>query len=275
MGLFGKKKAKVREAEADVVAEAEAAKAVGPYDEADAPEDDELLECGALRLPPVETIQFTVERSREVVLGAVYIVGESALQLQVFAAPKSSGLWDDVRADMISSIASQGGSSREAEGDYGQEIHAQMPVEGSRTVNPVRYLGIDGPRWLLRAPPIRRATFFRSRCRVRAASIPSLSATGFRFRAGGRKSRRSAEVSPRRVEVTGEITSIAYPGAGNSPVLRARIKAPEGEFVLAFLGRTIVRCIEVGSRLTVRGAVSGRDAVPTIFDPAYTVLPGE
>ena len=81
-------------------------------------------------------------------------------------------------------------------------------------------------------------------------------------------------MSPRRVEVTGEITSIAYPGAGNSPVLRARIKAPEGEFVLAFLGRTIVRCIEVGSRLTVRGAVSGRDAVPTIFDPAYTPLPG-
>ena len=37
MGLFGKKKAKVREAEADVVAEAEAEKAVGPYDEAEAP----------------------------------------------------------------------------------------------------------------------------------------------------------------------------------------------------------------------------------------------
>ena len=159
MGLFGKKKAKAREAEADVVAEAEAEKAVGPYDEAEAPEDDELLECGALRLPPVEgaTIQFTVERNREVVLGAVYIVGESALQLQVFAAPKSSDLWDDVRADMISSIASQGGSSREAEGDYGQEIHAQMPVEGSRTVNPVRYLGIDGPRWLLRATLTGRA----------------------------------------------------------------------------------------------------------------------
>ena len=159
MGLFGKKKAKAREAEADVAVEAEAEKAVGPYDEAEAPEDDELLECGALRLPPVEgaTIQFTVERNREVVLGAVYIVGESALQLQVFAAPKSSDLWDDVRADMISSIASQGGSSREADGEYGQEIHAQMPVEGSRTVNPVRYLGIDGPRWLLRATLTGRA----------------------------------------------------------------------------------------------------------------------
>ena len=32
-----------------------------------------------------------------------------------------------------------------------------MPVEGSRTVNPVRYLGIDGPRWLLRATLTGRA----------------------------------------------------------------------------------------------------------------------
>ena len=82
-------------------------------------------------------------------------------------------------------------------------------------------------------------------------------------------------MSPRRVEVTGEITSIAYPGAGNSPVLRAGRRAPEGEFAPACRGRTADRCIGAGSRLTGRGAVSGRDAVPTSFDPAYTVLPGE
>lgn len=79
-------------------------------------------------------------------------------------------------------------------------------------------------------------------------------------------------MNPRRVEVTGEITSIAYPGTGNVPVVRARIKAPEGEYVLAFLGRTTVRCIEVGSRVTASGAITHRDAVPTIFDPAFTVL---
>ena len=71
MGLFGKKRAKAREAEADV-AEAEVEKTVGPYDEAEAPEDDELLECGALRLPPVEdaTIQFTVERTTKSLIGS-------------------------------------------------------------------------------------------------------------------------------------------------------------------------------------------------------------
>ena len=52
---------------------------------------------------------------------------------------------------MISSIASQGGSSREGHGDYGTEIRAQMPIEGHRSINPVRYVGIDGSRWLLRA----------------------------------------------------------------------------------------------------------------------------
>ena len=126
---------------------------VGPWDESDAPHRDDLLDCGALRIPVLDaaTLQFTVDRTRDLVLGAVYILGDSALQLQVFAAPKSRGIWADVRADMISSIASQGGSSREGHGDYGTEIRAQMPIEGHRSINPVRYVGIDGSRWLLRA----------------------------------------------------------------------------------------------------------------------------
>ncbi|MDO4888779.1 MAG: DUF3710 domain-containing protein [Actinomycetaceae bacterium] len=127
---------------------------VGPWDEAEAPErEEEMLDCGALRLPVIEgaSIQFTVDRNRDIVLGAVYVLGDSALQIQVFAAPKSRGIWDDVRADMISSIAAQGGSSREEAGAYGQEIRAQMPIEGRRSINPVRYIGIDGARWLLRA----------------------------------------------------------------------------------------------------------------------------
>ena len=149
MALFRRKRGE-DPADEDRDASTPAPQGVGPGDESDAPHRDDLLDCGALRIPVLDaaTLQFTVDRTRDLVLGAVYILGDSALQLQVFAAPKSRGIWADVRADMISSIASQGGSSREGHGDYGTEIRAQMPIEGHRSINPVRYVG---SRWLLRA----------------------------------------------------------------------------------------------------------------------------
>ena len=152
MALFRRKRGE-DPADEDRDASTPAPQGVGPWDESDAPHRDDLLDCGALRIHVLDaaTLQFTVDRTRDLVLGAVYILGDSALQLQVFAAPKSRGIWADVRADMISSIASQGGSSREGHGDYGTEIRAQMPIEGHRSINPVRYVGIDGSRWLLRA----------------------------------------------------------------------------------------------------------------------------
>ncbi|EPD27089.1 DUF3710 domain-containing protein [Actinotignum schaalii] len=122
----------------------------GPYDESEAPENPALIDGGALRLPilPDATMQFSVDRERQVVLGVVYVMGDSAVQLQVFAAPKSASLWEDIRVEVISSIANQGGRFQEAEGEYGPEIQAQMPAENGRV--PVRFIGIDGPRWLLR-----------------------------------------------------------------------------------------------------------------------------
>lgn len=126
---------------------------IGPWDESDHPDRGDLLDAGALWLPTIAgaTIQFSVDQRRKIVLGAVYIKDNSALQLQVFAAPKSTGLWEEVRAELISAIASQGGRARQMDGDYGVEVKATMPVADSTMTNPVRYVGVDGPRWLLRA----------------------------------------------------------------------------------------------------------------------------
>ena len=138
------------EATAGAEAPAVGPKERGPYDESEAPENPALIDGGALRLPilPDATMQFSVDRERQVVLGVVYVMGDSAVQLQVFAAPKSASLWEEIRVEVISSIANQGGRFREAEGEYGPEIQAQMPAENGRV--PVRFIGIDGPRWLLR-----------------------------------------------------------------------------------------------------------------------------
>lgn len=156
MGFFSRKKEREGALDKDGAvgdSDSEDSPGVGPWDESDHPEQGDLLDAGSLWIPTIAgaTIQFSVDQRRKIVLGAVYIKDNSALQLQVFAAPKSAGLWDDIRAELISAIAAQGGRSRQVEGEYGTEVLATMPTADKSKVNPVRYVGIDGPRWLLRA----------------------------------------------------------------------------------------------------------------------------
>ena len=84
---------------------------VGPYDEADAPEDLDNIDAGSLRLPVVDGIklQFSVDKARQTVLAALYQTEDSGVQIQAFAAPKSNGIWESVRADVAQSIVAQGG----------------------------------------------------------------------------------------------------------------------------------------------------------------------
>ncbi len=79
--------------------------------------------------------------------------GDSSLQLQAFAAPKSGGLWDDVRQEIAAAVTQAGGSSQEASGPFGAELHARVPGDpalGQGGLQQVRFLGVDGPRWFLR-----------------------------------------------------------------------------------------------------------------------------
>jgi hypothetical protein len=72
------------------------------------------------------------------------------MQLGVFAAPRNEGIWDDVRAEVRQSLASQGGSATEVpDGPFGTELRGTL--KGPEGSMPVRFVGIDGPRWFLRA----------------------------------------------------------------------------------------------------------------------------
>jgi len=92
--------------------------------------------------------------------------GDSGLQLQAFAAPKTGGLWADVRQEIAVEVTKAGGRSEEADGPFGVEVHARIaspePAPGAAGgLQPVRFLGVDGPRWFLRGvisgPAARRA----------------------------------------------------------------------------------------------------------------------
>ncbi|OHV40690.1 MULTISPECIES: DUF3710 domain-containing protein [Pseudofrankia] len=126
----------------------------GPYDLADAPRDDvHHLDVGALRVPALEgvQIQFQVEEASGRPMSVVVADGHSAMELAVFAAPKTRGLWDDVRDEIIEQLEANGGSPRTVEGRYGRELELALPTPVPGQLVPGRMIGIDGPRWFVRA----------------------------------------------------------------------------------------------------------------------------
>ena len=66
----------------------------------------------------------------------------------MFAAPRTAGIWDEVRKEIRASITQQGGTAQEASGRFGTELTGRIPVQGG--YQSVRFVGVDGPRWFLR-----------------------------------------------------------------------------------------------------------------------------
>jgi hypothetical protein len=128
----------------------------GPFDAADIDGDDGRLDLGGLRIMGVAGMELRLEVDEEAgqVVGATAVIGDSAVQLQAFAAPKTMGIWEDIRAEIAESVVAQGGTADEQRGVLGTELRTRMPSAGpdGRTVfAPARFTGVDGPRWFLRA----------------------------------------------------------------------------------------------------------------------------
>lgn len=128
----------------------------GPFDRTEVDGLDGRLDLGALWMTGTVgmELRLEVEQESQNVVGVTAVLGESAVQLQAFAAPRTEGIWDDIRTEIAASITSQGGTADETSGPFGAELLARMPGQGpdGRTVfSPARFLGVDGPRWFLRA----------------------------------------------------------------------------------------------------------------------------
>ena len=130
----------------------------GPFDSASAPTRDEM-DFGSLRLVPTADIELRldVDETSQTLTGMTAVFGEagtSAVQLQVFAAPKTTGVWYGIRREIAEAIVAGGGTAEEVDGPLGTELHVRMPSQGPdgrTTFSPARFVGVDGPRWFLRA----------------------------------------------------------------------------------------------------------------------------
>ncbi|ABY24130.1 conserved hypothetical protein [Renibacterium salmoninarum ATCC 33209] len=127
----------------------------GPFDIDEIESHDGYVDLGALLITPHDGLQLRleVEESSQRVIAVTLDLEGSSLQLQAFAAPRSEGLWPDIREQIGLSVASQGGSVEELHSTFGPEILAKLPAEaadGSKGFRVARFIGVDGPRWFLR-----------------------------------------------------------------------------------------------------------------------------
>ena len=131
----------------------EVAATAGPWDVTGPHPDMQRVDLGSLQIPVVEGMDIQLVFAEQ--HGAWVTVRHelSELQLQAFAAPRRDSLWDDVRAEIAAEITAAGGVSAERTGPFGAELIAQVPAEPGQPqsgLRPVRFTGVDGPRWFLR-----------------------------------------------------------------------------------------------------------------------------
>jgi hypothetical protein len=124
----------------------------GPMDISELPADDETgrVDLGSMQIPVPDGLEVRVDVQDDVIVAATLVDGKNELQVHAFAAPRSSGLWTEVRDEIVESLRGSGGSAEVVEGPFGTELRARVPVEGGGSPQPARFIGVDGPRWFLR-----------------------------------------------------------------------------------------------------------------------------
>jgi hypothetical protein len=129
----------------------------GPWDidEVVNPAAGGRVDLGGVWLPgrPGLEVRIEADQATSQVVAVTLVLGDSALQVQPFAAPRTETIWDEVRDEIRAGITKQGGTADEVEGPLGTELRTKVPVrsqDGSSGVQPARFVGVDGPRWFLR-----------------------------------------------------------------------------------------------------------------------------
>jgi hypothetical protein len=163
-GFFGDEEEVVEGDDAEEAAPV--GRSAGPFDstevDAETLEAEDRIDLGALvitGLPGME-LRLQVDEASGDVQAVLLVLEDSALELRAFAAPKTSGIWSEVRREIAAEATRMGGTASETEGPFGTELVLVVPVEdpeGQIFSQTSRVIGIDGPRWLLRATVLGRA----------------------------------------------------------------------------------------------------------------------
>ena len=114
----------------------------GPWDVEDAPEDGlDRLDLGGMLVPVGEGMELRVDVSPEgQVIAATVVKGNSAMQVNAFAAPRTAGIWAEIADEILESLVEGGGSGESLTGPSASSCGPgaqEVPGEGALSRRPV------------------------------------------------------------------------------------------------------------------------------------------
>lgn len=127
----------------------------GPFDINEHAPVKRYVDLGALRVPARQGLGIRLEMQQQTgqPVSVLLQLDESVVQVQAFASPRSTGLWNEVRETLREQLDGQGVEAIELASELGVDLIAQLPImqaDGEAKLSPVRFVGVDGPRWFLR-----------------------------------------------------------------------------------------------------------------------------
>lgn len=131
-------------------------RAAGPHDVSEVDDDVERVDLGSLLITPEpeREVRLQVDEASQVVQSVLIAGPDGAVEIRAFAAPRGGDLWSQARHQIAAEAAQRGGTATEREGRFGVELLMQQQVQladGKQTLQPSRVVGVNGPRWFLRA----------------------------------------------------------------------------------------------------------------------------
>lgn len=124
----------------------------GPFDISEVTGIRPYIDFGSIKVLPREGLQLRLEvndTNKQLVAITLEYQG-STMQVQAFSAPKTTGMWRQVRGEIADQLSSNNASSTVVTGVLGEELHAMASSDTTPEPQPVRFIAVDGPRWMLR-----------------------------------------------------------------------------------------------------------------------------
>jgi hypothetical protein len=128
----------------------------GPFEFSSEVDTSSMLNLGAVFLPNMPGLEVHLDLDPRSGIGKSVSLhlNMTIAEVQIFAAAVNEDLWASMRDAITSGLREQKVNCTVEMGRFGTEIHAVMPtvdLDGNAHVQPVRFVGVSGSRWLVRA----------------------------------------------------------------------------------------------------------------------------
>ena len=110
---------------------------------------------GSILFPAVQGMQLRTQVADDgtTVLQILVVLGSSGIQMSVAAAPRSGGVWEELREEIRKGFEDQGAKVADYPTRYGNELLVDMPMQmpdGRSATSRMRIIGREGDRWFAR-----------------------------------------------------------------------------------------------------------------------------